>query len=197
MAKNKTCIFINGLFNNYMRCFIAIEFDKNTRNFLAKIQDELRNTGVRGNYTRVENLHLTIKFLGEIDMSVFNDVCDLIKKVSIRYKKFVLELDKLGKFDKGNKSIVWAGISENKYLINLFNDIESGLENIMPIKKENRYTPHITLVREAILQPDSFGIEMSDKPGYSFEVPGISLMESTRINGRLTYIRRAFESFAV
>jgi len=180
-----------------MRCFIAIEFDENTRNFLSKLQEELKNKGVQGNYTRFENLHLTIKFLGEIDMSVFHDICDLIKKVSLKHRRFVLELDKLGKFDKGNKSIVWAGISENKYLVSLFNDIESGIEAIMPIKKENRYTPHITLVREAVLKPDSIGTDMHDKLGYSFEVPGISLMESTRINGKLTYIRRAFESFAV
>lgn len=180
-----------------MRCFIAIEFDENTRNFLAKVQEELKNMGVHGNYTRVENLHLTIKFLGEIDMSVFYDICKLIKIVSSRHKKFVLELDKLGKFDKGNKSIVWAGLSENKYLISLFNDIVSGLETIMTIRKENRYTPHITLVREAVFQPNSSGIETRDKLGYSFEAPGISLMESTRINGKLTYIRRAFESFAM
>jgi len=180
-----------------MRCFIAIEFDENTRNFLAKIQEELKSKGILGNYTRVENLHLTIKFLGEIDLSVFNGICEMIKKVSFKHKKFVLELDKLGKFDKGNKKIVWAGISENKYLLSLFNDIECGLETIMPIKKENRYTPHITLVREAVLRPDSSCFDIHEKLGYSFEAPGISLMESTRINGKLTYIRRAFESFAM
>jgi len=181
-----------------MRCFIAIEFDENTRNFLAKIQEKLKDQGVQGNYTRAENLHLTLKFLGEIDMSDFYGMCDLIRKVSLRHKKFVLELDKLGKFDKGSKKIVWAGILENKYLINLFNDIESEIETIMPVKKENRYTPHITLVREAVLHPNNVSVfEMHDKLRYSFEVPGISLMESTRINGRLTYIRRAFESFTV
>ena len=85
-----------------MRCFIAIEFDENTRNTLASIQNELKNQGVQGNYTRIENLHLTLKFLGEIDMPTYLDIW-FNEKVSRNHELFVLELGKLGKIDKGNK----------------------------------------------------------------------------------------------
>ena len=179
-----------------MRCFIAIEFDENTRNTLASIQNELKNQGVQGNYTRIENLHLTLKFLGEIDMPTYFELCNLLKKFSRNHELFVLELGKLGKFDKGNKKIVWTGLLGNKHLMSLFRDIESGLEDIIPIKKESRYIPHITLIREAVLNSnDISGIEKHHKLGYSFKAPGISLMESTRVNGRLTYVRRAYENF--
>ena len=180
-----------------MRCFIAIEFDDKTRNILAAVQKQLKDQGIKGNYTRIDNLHLTLKFLGEIDRSVYLDVCDSIRKVSLRYKKLVLELDRLGKFDKGSKKIVWAGLSDNKNLLRLYKNLESELEGIMPIKKEKYYIPHITLIREAaLLSDDILNLECHEKSGYKFIAPGISLMESTRVDGRLTYIRRAFESFA-
>lgn len=181
-----------------MRCFIAIELDDQTRNILANIQEELKGKDIKGKYTRIDNLHLTLKFLGEIDRHIYIDICDLLKKVSINYKLFVLELDRLGKFDKGSKKIVWAGLSYNKNLISIFNDIESGLEKIMTIKKENYYMPHITLIREATLHVNEVsGTKVNENIRHSFKVTGISLMESTRIDDKLTYIRRAFESFTV
>lgn len=181
-----------------MRCFIAIEFDKKTRNILAKIQEDLKDQGIKGNFTLNENLHLTLKFLGEIDRSIYSDICNLIKKVSAEHKLLVLELGRLGKFDKGRKKIIWAGLLDKKNLISLYKDIESELEGIIPIKKGDYYIPHITLVREATLvSNDILNIEMREKPGYSFIASGISLMESTRIDGKLAYVRRAFGSFSV
>ncbi len=179
-----------------MRCFIAIELDKETHRILTEAQKELMNLGIMGKFTRKENLHLTLKFLGEIDKSAYNDICSLLKKIAGKYKLFVLGLDRIGKFDKGSKNIVWVGISYNENLISLYKDIESELVTIMPIKKENYYLPHITLAREAVL-PNTEGAEIHEKLRHTFEVPGISLMESTRVDGKLTYIRRAFESFTV
>lgn len=179
-----------------MRCFIAIELDNKTRRILTDVQEELTEQGLNGKFTHIENLHLTLKFLGEINGSVYNNVCKLIKKVAGRHKIFVLVLDRIGKFDKGNKKIVWAGLSENNNLLSLFRDIESELEGIMPINKEKYYMPHITLAREGtFLQKET--PDINKRIGHSFEVAGISLMESTRINGRMTYVRRVYESFAV
>ena len=48
-----------------MRLFIAILLDKNVRDGLRGMQNELRRRGVEGNYTRAENLHLTLAFIGE------------------------------------------------------------------------------------------------------------------------------------
>ena len=181
-----------------MRCFIAIELDKETRSILSEVQKELMNLGIRGKFTRDENLHLTLKFLGEIEAPIFNDICKLIKKISVNNQLFVLELERLGKFDKGSKKILWAGISENKNLLSVFRNLESGLEAIMPIKKEISYSPHITLAREATFNLHEIEItKFNEKLVHAFEAKGISLMESTRVDGKLTYVRRAFVSFTV
>lgn len=178
-----------------MRCFIAIELDNETRKFLTDVQNHLAEQGLNGKFTHIKNLHLTLKFLGEINEFIYCDICKMLKKVARRHKLFVLELDRIGKFNKGNKNIVWAGFSENKNLLSLFRDLQSELEVIMPIKKESYYKPHITLAREAVLtQREIVNMEMDKKLEHSFKVLGISLMESTRVNGRLTYERRSYES---
>ena len=48
-----------------MRLFIAIQLSDSIRNSLTAVQTYLRDHGVRGNYTKIENLHLTLAFIGE------------------------------------------------------------------------------------------------------------------------------------
>lgn len=179
-----------------MRCFIAIELDGDTRAVLTNIQKRLSDTGVEGNFTRPENLHLTLKFLGEIDSSAFKEVNKIIKNISARYQSFVLTMDKIGKFDKGNRKIIWAGICGSRELEQLFSTIDNEISGILPIEREKRYVPHITLAREATVADDFLANSIfNDELMHSFRVSGISLMESTRQDGKLTYIRRAYESF--
>jgi len=179
-----------------MRCFIAIELDDETRSILSGIQKKLIESGVKGNFTRKENLHLTVKFLGEIDIRIFGEMKKIIEKISVCHKSFVLTLDKIGKFDRGNRKIIWAGVSGSRELERLFADVEAEVLKVLPFGKEKRYTPHITLAREAVL-PDHIpgDIVPDQKVSHSFRVTGISLMESTRVNGTLTYIRKARAEF--
>ncbi len=179
-----------------MRCFIAIELERETRDILSSIQKMLLEGGVRGNYTRAENLHLTLKFLGEIDSSIYEKTQKVIKKIASEHKSFVLTMDIIGTFDRGSKKIVWAGLLKNSKLEYIFKDLDSEICEIMPIAKEKHYTPHITLAREAIL-PDIplTSVVAREKLNHSFNVSGISLMESTRRDGKLVYLRRGFESF--
>ena len=48
-----------------MRLFIAIGLNDNIKAALAEMQEAMRRQGIRGNYTRIENLHLTLAFIGE------------------------------------------------------------------------------------------------------------------------------------
>lgn len=179
-----------------MRGFLAVELDSETRTLLCNIQQQLKNEGIRGNYTLPENFHLTNKFLGEIDEVEFGKIKGLIKNVASRHNPFVLSLNFIGKFEKGNKIIFWAGLRRNESLQNIYRDVELLLEPIQPSHGEKNFSPHITLVREAV-SPKVFSEIKTIKEGleHVFPASGLSLMESTRVEGQLTYIRRAFEPF--
>ena len=49
-----------------MRLFIAIPFSEEFKGELIRVQNEMRANGVRGNFSRAENLHVTVAFLGEV-----------------------------------------------------------------------------------------------------------------------------------
>ena len=88
-----------------MRLFIAIQPDKEFRSALRAVQNELRRRGVEGNYTRVENLHLTLAFIGEYPDP--NAVLEAMEKVS--FDPFTLRLAGLGAFG----DLWWAGLEDS------------------------------------------------------------------------------------
>ncbi len=49
-----------------MRLFIAIPFSEEFKGELLRVQNDMRSNGVRGNFSRAENLHVTVAFLGEV-----------------------------------------------------------------------------------------------------------------------------------
>jgi len=194
-----------------MRCFVAIEFDDATRSVLGGLQEYLREKGIRGNFTRLSNLHLTLKFLGEVDPSLLPKLEPVLRKVASNHMPFVLELGEMGKFSKGTRPIIWCGIKVSKSLLDLQKDlVEELAANFREFSGHERFTPHITLVREAamdvfpsIVQSHADGdvlegnpmddlLKHAHIPGHRIAVGGISLMESTRRDGRLVYLQKSF-----
>ena len=91
--------------------------------------------------------------------------------------------------------IIWSGLDYSENLLKVYNELQTELENILPNIEKREYSPHITLVREAGYSEDTLDFLSSIRLDHQFRASGISLMESTRIDGKLTYIRRAFEPF--
>lgn len=194
-----------------MRCFVAIEFDDGTRAVLDGIQEYLRENGIRGNFSRLPNLHLTLKFLGEVSPASLPALESVLQKVALRHEPFVLELGELGKFSKGSRPIIWCGIKPNKQLFSLQKDLADELAAAFSeFSGQERYKPHITLAREAALDDSrgfagktavshaSEGTPLDDLlkharvPEHRIAVGGISLMESTRREGKLVYLQQSF-----
>ena len=66
-----------------MRLFISLNFDANTVESLCNLQSLLRDNGVEGNFTKPQNLHMTLAFIGEYGKP--DDVLDVIEEVPFRY----------------------------------------------------------------------------------------------------------------
>lgn len=167
-----------------MRLFIAILLEERIKNELCRIMEDMRPRMRRANFTRRENLHLTLVFLGETDRA------DSIERVMKRTEAdaFPLKLDRLGKFHRGGGDIYWMGIGENPALSVLHADLSAALRREGFTLEDRRFSPHLTLAREAVPGESFDEKAFSQKvPQLSMPVSGFSLMKSERIGGRLVY----------
>ena len=163
-----------------MRLFISINFDNNIKDALLSVQDAMKLKGVRGNFTRLENMHLTLAFIGEYsDPDYVREVID-----SIAIAPFDIILSGMGDFG----SLWWVGIEKNEKLEVLAKILRRKLaEEDIPFDKK-RFSPHITLVRkpESVL-PFTPGDYEDLLKGKSMTVDHISLMRSDRGRNGMIY----------
>ncbi len=169
-----------------MRLFIGINFESTIRTQLVDIQNQLRANTLRGNFTYGGNLHLTVEFLGELPSSRIPAIQAAMRTVEV--PRFELVFDQVGSFRRDGKDIVWLGVRPNPSLQKLQGNLAYALRQ-KDFKLESRpYTPHLTLAREVVFRDGSDRNRSLGKiPAVSVQVRAISLMNSERVDGRLTY----------
>lgn len=124
-----------------MRLFIAIQFSSELVEALEALQGDLQFCGVQGSYTRPENLHLTLAFIGE--HPDYHQVLEALE--TVRFSPFDICLDMPGRFG----DLWWAGIKDSTALEAVVRRIRRALAVAdIPFDKK-RFKPHITLVRRA------------------------------------------------
>lgn len=121
-----------------MRAFIAIDIPEEIKSEIARIQKNLPEFS--GKKTELENLHLTLKFLGEISEEQADKVR---KKLSeIKFKKFEAEISELGVFNENFVRIVWIKLEGCE---NIQEEVDRKLEGLFP--RERRFMSHLTIAR--------------------------------------------------
>ncbi len=131
-----------------VRTFVAIHISDKTRKALATFARELfADSGVRT--IKEENLHLTLKFLGDVDIDRTGDICGLLEEAAEGTGSFTMEVRGVGAFPRvARPRIVWAGIEElTGKLEALQRRIEKALATIGIKKEKRKYHPHLTIGR--------------------------------------------------
>lgn len=98
------------------------------------------------NWTKLENIHLTLKFIGEINEEVLLKIEKKLDENFKNYRMFESKISKIGMFgSKYNPKIVWLGLENEEK----FKELHSNIENILNKFKGNEqpFVPHITLGR--------------------------------------------------
>ena len=161
-----------------MRLFIAIEFNEEILQALTNLQSEWKVLGIRGNITPVQNLHLTLAFIGEYG----NPTAVLEAMNSVPFGAFNVRLDGIGSF----RDLYWAGIAENVALANYVRRLRKALaEHSVPFDRK-KFSPHITLVRRAEFNGKMEEL-LKNPPIGEMEVKSVSLMSSTRGKNGMIY----------
>ena len=132
-----------------MRAFIAVELPDEVKKELASIQQELERASADVKWVKTENIHLTLKFLGNVDDDKIEKIKALLDKIASSHEKFEATLFKVGAFPKLEyPRVIWVGIDKG---CNLAEEIAFKIENEcerIGFAKENRpFSAHLTLGR--------------------------------------------------
>ena len=151
-----------------MRLFISINFDQPMKDALISVQQQLKEHHIRGNYSKSENLHLTLAFIGE-----YSDPDFVLEALSnVKFAPFELRLKGIGSFD----GLWWAGLSASKELKACAANVRHCLSSADIPFDRRKFSPHITLIRE----PSKPEIPQITIPDVSFTVKEFSLRRSDR-----------------
>ena len=121
-----------------MRTFISLDIPEEIKKEITKIQSQLLE--FIGKKTETENLHLTLKFLGEIDEKKIEKVKKRLRE--IKFEKFETEVDSIGVFSEKFIRIVWLHLSNCD---ELQKEIDEKLKDLF--EKEKRFMSHLTIAR--------------------------------------------------
>jgi 2'-5' RNA ligase len=172
--------------NEKIRCFIAIQLPHNIQEEISSYIEKLKKTSHDVRWIKGENIHLTLKFLGEIDSTRV----DLIKKnlypLCDELSQFNIKISGSGCFpNKKRPRVFWLGMEQGKEnpLFSLHNWIENKLITLDFEKEKRRFSPHLTLGRvrakEAVDFSDLFTfIEKKPFSSINFKVEEIFFMQS-------------------
>lgn len=131
-----------------IRTFVALEIPDEVLKKIIDIKNSSLSELPNVKWEPKEKLHLTLKFLGDINSELINFYSEMIQKIVAKYKRLELSLNKFGVFKRENQpKILWIGFNENKFLINLVNEIENAFNQFGFERDRKQFNSHITLLR--------------------------------------------------
>lgn len=156
-----------------MRLFVAVHVPDALKAKIASLSAQLKSDAIVP--VRPENMHLTLRFIGEAD-----DAGPMMEKLkAIKFKPFACSLKGVGVFpDENYIRVVWAGVESGGALEGLAKDVIGSLEGFGK-EEERGFTAHLTIarVRRKVDMSGFLNAHKEDVFG-GFEVSSFDLMES-------------------
>ena len=131
-----------------VRCFVAVECnDEQVLRGLRDVGGRLKVTGADLKLVETENVHLTLKFLGEIPESRAREVSEVVREMS--FQPFSFKVEEVGVFPSTSRpNVVWAGITEGvSELAKIFDELDAKLSRLGFERERRRFSPHLTICR--------------------------------------------------
>jgi 2'-5' RNA ligase len=132
-----------------MRTFIAIALPKNIKERFVRLQERLKKCGADVKWVAPDNIHLTLKFLGEINRDKLNAVIKTTEKIAQDKLRFRIVISTLGVFpNTDHPKVIWAGTEEADIETRaIANNLEEKLGKLGIPREERKFSSHITLGR--------------------------------------------------
>jgi 2'-5' RNA ligase len=178
--------------NGLVRSFIAVDLDnQKLLQSIVAAQQTLSRTGGDLKLVEPQNIHITLRFLGEIRQELVQDIIEQMKEV--RFSPFTARFKGVGVFPNLHRPrVVWVGIEDGaREMSNISNTLEKGLRTLR-VQPDNRgFTPHLTVARvrsgRNISELSQTISEMQDMEFGSIGVNCVRLKKSTLSSSGPTY----------
>jgi 2'-5' RNA ligase len=148
-----------------MRLFLALDFDRKIQKNLFEIQKTLKKNSDKGRWAYYKNIHLTLKFMGNVNIDKIPEISDSIEASLSGIGPMRFSMDKLGFFrGKNIIRVTWIGLEGDlDKLVKINHKVENNLVKIGISKEKKKFLPHITLGREIEFNNSLFNLESSIK----------------------------------
>ena len=145
-----------------IRAFLAVELSQELRAELATVQQELKHRiepemkrDIRISWAQPASIHLTLKFLGDMDEQVIDPLLAAVEQAIGRQTAVNVPLERLGAFPRPQSPrVLWVGPSQNwergaeaKRVVEIHGAIEQACEGLSFLRETRSFSPHLTLAR--------------------------------------------------
>ena len=171
-----------------MRTFIAIELPQDIKDRLSNLQVLLKKSEADVKWVEPQNIHLTLKFLGEIDEVKSVKITGIIEEIAQKEKQFRINLSSCGAFPKIEfPRVIWIAVNKGDREVKVLAEkLEEGIEKLGIPREERAFSSHITIGRvKSPVNKDKLLRALKETENYfegentEFDVTKITLFKST------------------
>ena len=166
-----------------VRAFLAIDLDDDLKPKINKIIREFKDIDTRIKYVELQNLHLTLKFFGDIDTNGLDVLENAIAQVVSEFDPFTIRIKGCGAFpNKNHIKVIWVGIDDDKIIRTLHDQLDKEFTRL-GFDRDRKFSTHLTIgrMKSAKNKNKVKGVieEFEEFDIGEMEVTGISLKKST------------------
>lgn len=130
-----------------LRAFLAIDVDEDLKAKMYRIVKEFKQIDARIKYVELENLHLTLKFFGDIDTEGIDLLSSKIENVVSNFDKFTVKIKGCGAFPNTNRiKVIWLGLDEDAIVKQLHDELDKEFVKL-GFDKDGKFSTHLTIGR--------------------------------------------------
>ena len=162
-----------------VRLFIALDISDEVKERIRGVGEVLRSSRARISLVDPGIVHLTLKFLGEVEEGRIGKISDAIR--TIRFESYEITVGRVSANNPRRPRVVWCRVMDRGESAALQQRIEEALEPLGFPREKRPFTPHITLARVKEFDPSLLPVieSLKDKEFGSCRVKGFSLKKST------------------
>lgn len=165
-----------------VRTFIAIEIPDSLSEQIADLQEQLKKHNERIKWTRPESIHLTLKFLGDVEENRIDDLAQKLQEGASQFQTFKCPIKNVGAFPNPRRPrVVWVGMEDTDgTLVRLAQNVDDALNSLGFSKENRKFKPHLTIgrVKAAVSRAFTESIQNTEFQSDPIEISEIVIMRS-------------------